>query len=768
MNKFLTLSQDLYREVVGSSELLSASNSWEQRLFGKEEIQINQSYSLSGHKRQRCGCFLCQSSNALKTGPNTPDIPDYFVDTDRAGVSLSDQHNGMKIGDTNAAFNLDGQSSLVLDSLAALNSPLISSLLLNAKWGAIDPDSGSTTELLFYISQPGDTVDAGGTTFAPVADPSTNERNIISAANDAFTDVANITLTETATLSEANLAWSVVTDSNASLGIADFPGNDGVNVVSHVVVDRNSYSDSAMQVGGYFGITYPHELGHALGLAHPHNGGAFGFNGYASDTIPGFIEGVSNSFTETADNDLNSTPFQLMTYVDSGSSAKVAGSDGSVDQFLSPRITSNDGYLENLGPIDIAAIQYLYGANGTTATGDNVYLLDNTTLNGYKTIWDNGGIDTISAINASAAVVVDLRNATLANEIGGGGFVSKIDDLYRGYTIAYNTTGTAVIENAIGSNAADRIIGNSASNTINGGVGADSMTGGSGDDTYVVDSAADVIVELDGEGTDLIQAASSTAGTTFTAPNFVENLTLTDSVANHGKGNALANIITGNSAANRLDGLDANDTINGQAGDDTISAGAGDDSIDGGAGADSMTGGAGDDTYVVDSAADVIVELDDEGTDLIQAASTTAGTTFTAASFVEKLTLTDTVANNANGNSLANTLSGNSANNSLNGLDGADTIIGGDGNDTLTGGAGNDQFNIGSGDDVITDFISGADKIGMNFGITYESKNEGSNLKITFSNASTVTLNDLQLGGFNSATDINVLGAPSPLSLIHI
>ena len=258
MNNFLTLSQDLSREVVGSNQFASASNSWEQRLFGRKDIQIDQTYDPPGHQQQRCGCFLCQSNNFLKTGPNSPDIPDYIFDGDKAGVSLSDQYNGMKIGDTNAAFNLDGQSSLVLDSLAALNSPLISSLLLNAKWGAIDPDSGSTTELLFYISQPGDTVDAGGKTFSPVVDPSTNERNVISAANNAFTDVANITLTETFTPSEANLAWSVVTDSGASLGIADFPGNDGINVVSHAVVDRNSYSDSAMQVGGYFGITYPH------------------------------------------------------------------------------------------------------------------------------------------------------------------------------------------------------------------------------------------------------------------------------------------------------------------------------------------------------------------------------------------------------------------------------------------------------------------------------------------------------------------------------
>jgi Ca2+-binding RTX toxin-like protein len=89
---------------------------------------------------------------------------------------------------------------------------------------------------------------------------------------------------------------------------------------------------------------------------------------------------------------------------------------------------------------------------------------------------------------------------------------------------------------------------------------------------------------------------------------------------------------------------------------------------------------------------------------------------------VENLTLTGTTAINATGNSLNNTLTGNSAANTLNGGIGNDTMIGGGGADTLTGGTGADTFDynatsetgVGVGlRDIITDFVSGQDKIDL-------------------------------------------------------
>jgi Ca2+-binding RTX toxin-like protein len=126
---------------------------------------------------------------------------------------------------------------------------------------------------------------------------------------------------------------------------------------------------------------------------------------------------------------------------------------------------------------------------------------------------------------------------------------------------------------------------------------------------------------------------------------------------------------------------------------DTLSGLAGNDTLDGGAGADILTGGAGSDVYVVDTAGDRVVELADEGIDLVQSA-----VSHTLDSNVENLTLTGSAANGT-GNDLANIITGNSSANFIFGLAGADRLNGGSGADTLDGGVGADTLTGGSGDD---------------------------------------------------------------------
>jgi Ca2+-binding RTX toxin-like protein len=217
-----------------------------------------------------------------------------------------------------------------------------------------------------------------------------------------------------------------------------------------------------------------------------------------------------------------------------------------------------------------------------------------------------------------------------------------------------------------GGAADDRLYGGAGNDSLNGGIGVDTMLGGAGDDTYVVDNRADNVVELDGEGTDTVQSSVSFGldpatlpGGAGTAPQAnIENITLTGATVADAWGNALNNVLIGNSAANRLYGLDGND------------------SLDGGAGNDTLSGGLGDDTYVLDVATDVIVD-ETGGTDTVKAAFT-----YTAATGIENVTLTGTVAINATGNAADNRLTGNTGNNILNGLAGTDTMAGGLGDDT--------------------------------------------------------------------------------------
>ena len=131
-----TLNLDLF-SVVTKKEVKGNIN----RLFGNSN---NSNSFRIENVVARCGCYLCQTRNLSvnKTYFNGPHQPDYVVDPDKAGVTLDAQAATEKIGDFPAALNVNDKPSLVLDSLSALNSPLIDSLLINAKWGDIDPDSG--------------------------------------------------------------------------------------------------------------------------------------------------------------------------------------------------------------------------------------------------------------------------------------------------------------------------------------------------------------------------------------------------------------------------------------------------------------------------------------------------------------------------------------------------------------------------------------------------------------------------------------------------
>jgi Ca2+-binding RTX toxin-like protein len=124
-------------------------------------------------------------------------------------------------------------------------------------------------------------------------------------------------------------------------------------------------------------------------------------------------------------------------------------------------------------------------------------------------------------------------------------------------------------------------------------------------------------------------------------------------------------------------------TLRGTTSNDTITGTAGIDVIDGLAGADTLQGGGGNDFYVVDNAADRVVEAASAGTDTVF-----ASVNYTLSDHVEQL-----VANSGSGL----TLTGNALDNAIWGGNGADRLNGGAGNDVLAGGLGNDVLDGGAG-----------------------------------------------------------------------
>ena len=332
---------------------------------------------------------------------------------------------------------------------------------------------------------------------------------------------------------------------------------------------------------------------------------------------------------------------------------------------------------------------------GGDAQGDTLYEIENLTGSNFDDTLEgnaainvlNGGlgIDTVSYANAAAGVTASL--------VAPGGQPPKSQrrrrrprhtDTLTGFE---NLTGSAFNDSLTGDAGNNVLRGLAGNDTLNGGAGADTMFGGLGDDTYVVDNVGDIVDETGGDGTDTVQTALTFSLATLGA---IENLTLTGTAAINGTGNALANVLTGNTGANTLTGLGGNDTLNG------------------GAGADTMMGGTGNDTYVVDNAGDVADETGGDGIDTVQSSITfSLSDALHAKGAIENLTLTGTAAINGTGNALANVITGNAGNNILAGLGGADI---------LAGGAGADTFNFSSlteGGDIITDFVTGTDKIGL-------------------------------------------------------
>ena len=294
-----------------------------------------------------------------------------------------------------------------------------------------------------------------------------------------WTDLVGIDIQEATDERSSHLKFYITEEFLGFLAFQVGPTGDSYQGVGLYVRYKDQYSKywtNTLEEGGFGFTTILHEMGHAVGLAHPHDQGG------GSSIFPGV-----NHSGDLGDNDLNQNVFTVMSYNDIGTD-------------FNPSSEEEDwttGFARGPMAFDIAAMDHLYGLseNYKLDTGeiseDSQYIISNST-NGYVCLYDVSGEDTI-LFEDNTAIVVDLRPATLKNEVGGGGFVSRIDGSNIGYTIPSGTS----IENATTSGGDDTIYTtNNIRHIINGGDGTDTVIYSGDYEDYSISISDSGVIEV--------------------------------------------------------------------------------------------------------------------------------------------------------------------------------------------------------------------------------------------------------------------------------
>ena len=234
---------------------------------------------------------------------------------------------------------------------------------------------------------------------------------------------------------------------------------------------------STVQLGSFYGISFLHELAHALGLKHPHDRGLHG-----EPRFPG-IGNKSYNYLQPGDFAMNSHPNTIMTY------------QLNIADFEKLERKRDFGYLNTLGSVDTATLQWIYGANLNHKPGNDTYKLPNQNSPGigWSLLWDTGGKDTITAQHSREPATINLNNASLKQSKSAGGPKSFLNSVSGGFVIAHDwdgvnlnsRAGICIIENATGGAGNDSLIGNRFNNSLRGKQGNDSLSGGNGADTLI-------------------------------------------------------------------------------------------------------------------------------------------------------------------------------------------------------------------------------------------------------------------------------------------
>ena len=395
-----------------------------------------------------------------------------------------------------------------------------------------------------------------------IVDPS---QSLIDAIDRAFALISSMTginfvkIIETETqVGDIRIGLTDSDDGWAGISLVDYSGRgDATNDSSDSDVWILNYSGNTdgNWADGTDGFqTILHEIGHSLGLKHPHNAFFPNLSGFSSPYMPSYFD--SKYYTMMAYRDYvgdnlspiiqgeNGNPFYVcgvcgqvhgegsllpgvVSYSPNPGGEDGKGFNGSnlisissldsdseegLDQYIQGLYTKDGDQIYPYTPMfwDIAALRYLYSYNQNTDTwfrpdtnsGDNIYFIDGPV---NFTIFDTGGIDTIDFSSLDLDSVINLND--VLSFLGTDEINYDDGEFSTGYVIGIYYFNE--MENVKAGSGSDSITCNVAINEITCGPGDDSVYGISTDDTVYGDGGDDIF-SIDSNDFTLISGGGGT------------------------------------------------------------------------------------------------------------------------------------------------------------------------------------------------------------------------------------------------------------------